>query len=102
LDLESAAILKKFSTIIGLPTNNILKDQRHFLSLNNLENSKICLIIDLNLRLQLPILNLNLRQLFLKKGLMFYTLGYSSDFNFYTKHLSINQKLLTDLIEGSH
>jgi hypothetical protein len=63
LDIETAGILKKLNNVLGLVNSKNFSDQRFTLPIKDLENSKCCFLIDLNLRLQLPVLNLNLRQL---------------------------------------
>ena len=100
LDIETAGILKKLSNVLGVVNSKNFSDQRFTLPIKDLENSKCCFLIDLNLRLQLPVLNLNLRQLWLKKGTIFYTIGHTSNFNFYIKHLSTNIKIFVEIIEG--
>jgi HKD family nuclease len=62
LDIETAGILKKLSSVLGLPKNKNHNDQRLTFPMQDLVNSKSCILAGLNLRLQLPVLNLTLRQ----------------------------------------
>lgn len=103
IDLETAGLYKKITSALGLRTVvDQTFDHRFLVSLKELENSSGCLLVDLNLRLQLPILNLHLRQLWIKKNLIFYCIGYYSNFNYYIKHLSTNKKTLVNIVEGVH
>jgi NADH dehydrogenase (ubiquinone) Fe-S protein 1 len=102
IDLETVLTSKKLSSILGLRPIHQNFDQRFFVSTKKLETNNGCLLIDVNLRLHLPILNLFLRQLWIKKNLLFYTVGYYSSFNYYVKHLSTNQKCVMNIVEGSH
>ena len=63
IDLETVLTSKKLSSTLGLRSTQQNFDQRFFVSTKKLETNNGCLLIDVNLRLHLPILNLFLRQL---------------------------------------
>jgi hypothetical protein len=63
IDLETVLTSKKLSSILGLRPIHQNFDQRFFVETKKLETNNGCLLIDVNLRLHLPILNLFLRQL---------------------------------------
>lgn len=111
LDIETLFMLRTFSNKLGFNNvfssiNNLSIDFREYYSfnttLNSLNFSDVCLLIGTNLRLELPLLNLRVRNLFLKKGTLVYSLGYYSNFNFYIKHLGVNYLVLVRLLEGVH
>lgn len=111
LDIETLFMVKRFTNLQGsnyyygynksISTDNpaIYMAQT---SIQSILNSDVCLIFGLNLRLQLPLLNAKIRQLVTKKHTPVYVLGYYSNFNFYTKHISTNPFVMLSLAEGSH
>ena len=96
MDLESLSILKKFLALNGsnyfLTKQENSIDNQSFYSFNtsmlDLVKSDICLLFDVNLRIQLPVLNSKIRQVSLKNNLVVYLIGYYSNFNYYVKHVS--------------
>jgi NADH dehydrogenase (ubiquinone) Fe-S protein 1 len=110
LDLESLYLIKKFfhlsgsNYFIGLNSNR--NDLSTLYSLNismsDLEKTDLCLLVDLNLRVQSPILNSKVRRLVLKTNLPVYLVGYHSNFNYYVKHVSNSSSVLLSIFEGSH
>jgi hypothetical protein len=62
----------------------------------------IFLLVDVNLRIQLPVLNSKIRQVSLKNNLVVYLIGYYSNFNYYVKHVSTSSLALLNILEGSH
>lgn len=110
LDLETVYLVKRFSHSLGnnyfnKSIINKFSDTTFYLfntPLLDLNKSDICLLVDLNLRLQLPILNSKIRQLSIKNNIPVYVLGYFSNFNYYAKHVSCSTKTLLGLVEGTH
>ncbi len=108
LDIESLIILKKLNNKLGnsffINSNN--NDFREFYMFNskisNIKESDVCLLINTNLRIDLPLINLKIRQSFLKNKLLVYNLGFYSNFNYYIKHLGISIKILINIFEGVH
>lgn len=109
LDLETIYIFKKFLLLNGsnfftLPTT--ANDFTAFYSFNTplarLNEADICVLLDINLRLELPIINSRIRQLVSKKVLPVFILGFYSNFNYFVKHISNSSKTLLEVLEGSH
>jgi len=111
LDLESLYLIKKFFHLSGSnyfvgsnSKNNTDSPALYSLnvSMHDLEKTDFCLLVDLNLRVQSPILNSKIRRLVLKTNLPVYLVGYHSNFNYYVKHVSSSSSTLLSIFEGSH
>lgn len=108
LDIESLFILKNFTNKLGNNFYNIVNNndfREYYLfnsSVSKINNADICLLINTNLRLELPLINLKIRQSFLKNKMLVYNIGFYSTFNYYIKHLGINLKILLNILEGLH
>lgn len=110
MDLESLSILKKFLALNGsnyfFTKQESSIDNQSFYSFNtsmlDLAKSDICLLFDVNLRIQLPVLNSKIRQVSLKNNFVVYLIGYYSNFNYYVKHVSTSSLALLNILEGSH
>lgn len=110
LDLETLFFLKLFSNKLNIYTEHFDKNFKinndfinNFIfnkNLNDLNKYKNILLINLNLRLSLPISNLKFK-IFLNK-INIYSIGYYSNYNFNIKHVGINILLILNLIEGTH
>ena len=100
LDLETSLILKKLSNQLGLDTKHNSADFLPPFLKKNFKAS--CILVDLNLRLQTPLFNANLRQAYLKNKTLIYALGYYSNFNYFVKHLGTSQLILSEIHEGVH
>lgn len=110
IDLETAYIFKKFLSLSGsgffvnAGTNS--PDHSLFYSFNTplskLQDSDICVFVDVNLRMEMPLVNSRIRQLVSKKMLPIFILGFYSNFNFFVKHVSSSSKMLLQVLEGSH
>jgi NADH dehydrogenase (ubiquinone) Fe-S protein 1 len=69
--------------------------------LANSGNSKLCVLIDFNPRLELPLFNLSLRKRFLlDNDFLVVTIGEITNLTYYTLHLSQNIRGLFSVIEG--
>jgi len=110
LDLETLYLIRKFFYLNGSnyfagPIANCI-DSSVMYSLNvstgDLEKADFCLLVDLNLRIQSPILNSKVRRLVVKTNLPVYLIGYHSNFNYYAKHVSNTSSTLLNVLEGSH
>ncbi len=110
LDLETLYLIRKFSYLngsnyfIGSTSTNIDSSITYSLNvnMNDLEKADFCLLVDLNLRIQSPILNSKIRHLVIKSSLPVYLIGYHSNFNYYAKHISNSSSTLLNMLEGSH
>jgi NADH dehydrogenase/NADH:ubiquinone oxidoreductase subunit G len=107
-DIETIFMLKKITSLMGV--NNLNKthllDTRLSYSfntpINSILNSDFLLMVGLNLRISLPLLNSKIRQAYTKRSLFIYNLGYYSNFTFFVKHVSTNYKSMLNILEGSH
>jgi NADH dehydrogenase/NADH:ubiquinone oxidoreductase subunit G len=81
-------------------------DSRYLFSFNTNINSilfaDVCFIVGINTRISFPLLNAKIRQAYVKKNLPVYLLGYFSNFTFYCKHISTSDKVIINILEGSH
>jgi len=112
LDLETVYIFKKFLLLNGsnffLPNiqNSLSNDLTSFYSFNTplikLNESDFCMLLDLNLRVELPVVNSKIKQLVSKKMLPVFVIGFYSNFNYFVKHISSSSKTLLQVLEGSH
>lgn len=110
LDLETLYLIRKFSYLngsnyfIGSTSTNIDSSIMYSLNvnMNDLEKADFCLLVDLNLRIQSPILNSKIRHLVIKSSLPVYLIGYHSNFSYYAKHISNSSSTLLNMLEGSH
>lgn len=109
IDLETTYIFKKFlllngSNFFSRPYSN--NDFSPFYSfntpLNNLIEADLCVLLDINLRVELPIVNSKIKQLVSKKMLPVFVLGFYSNFNYFVKHISSSSRVLLQVLEGSH
>lgn len=112
LDLETVYIFKRFLLLSGsnffLPNvqNSLSSDLSSFYSFNTpltrLDESDFCMMLDVNLRIELPIVNSKIKQLVGKKMLPVFVVGFYSNFNYFVKHISGSSKTLLQVLEGSH
>lgn len=112
LDIETIYMLKRFFTLNGssfLFNGNSVKNESDFTNyysfnthLSKLSESDICLLVDVNLRIDLPLLNSRIRQLSVKRMLPVYVLGFYSNYNYSVKHVSNSKNSLLGFLEGSH
>jgi NADH dehydrogenase/NADH:ubiquinone oxidoreductase subunit G len=112
LDLETVYIFKRFLLLNGsnffLPNvqNSLSSDLSSFYSFNTsltrLDESDFCMMLDVNLRIELPIVNSKIKQLVGKKMLPVFVVGFYSNFNYFVKHISGSSKTLLQVLEGSH
>jgi NADH dehydrogenase/NADH:ubiquinone oxidoreductase subunit G len=66
------------------------------------ENADIFISVNTHLRMDLPLLNIKIRQNYLKSRALIYMLGFYSNCNYYTKILGLSIDLLVNLLEGLH
>jgi NADH-quinone oxidoreductase subunit G len=112
LDLETIYIFKRFLLLNGsnffLPTvqSSVCNDITSLYSFNTpltrLNESDFCMLLDINLRVELPIVNSKLKHLVSKKMLPVFVIGFYSNFNYFVKHISSSSKTLLKVLEGSH
>lgn len=109
IDLETIYVFKKFLLLNGSNffsnsySNNDLSSFYSFNTpLNKLTEADSCILIDVNLRIELPLVNSKIKQLVSKKMLPVFVLGFYSNFNYFVKHISNSSKTLIQVLEGSH
>jgi len=112
LDLETTYMFKRFLLLNGsnffLPNirNSDCNDFTQLYSFNTqltrLGESDFCMLLDVNLRVELPIVNAKVKQLVSKKMLPVFVVGFYSNFNYFIKHISSSSKTLLQVLEGSH
>ena len=112
LDLETIYLFKRFFLLNGsnfflLNTkNSIHNDFTQFYSfntsINRLNESDFCMLFDINLRIELPIVNSKIKQLVSKKMLPVFVMGFYSNFNYFVKHVSNSSKIFLQVLEGTH
>jgi NADH dehydrogenase/NADH:ubiquinone oxidoreductase subunit G len=110
IDLETIYIFKKFFSLNGSSffINSIKGNFDSSLNysfnapLEIISSTDLCLIIDINVRLELPLINSKIRQLAFKNTLPVFITGFYSNFNYFVKHLSTSSKFLLNVIEGNH
>lgn len=112
LDLETIYLFKRFFLLNGsnfflLNTkNSIHNDFTQFYSfntsINRLNESDFCMLFDINLRIELPIVNSKIKQLVSKKMLPVFVMGFYSNFNYFVKHISNSSKIFLQVLEGTH
>lgn len=106
--METAYTFKKLVSLLGSPFFglNTFSDFSSYYSLNtsvaDLAKSDVCAVFDVNIRIQLPLLNVKLRQSSVKFNLPVYSFGFYSNFNFYVKHLGFSSLLKISILEGTH
>ena len=111
LDCKSSVIFKDFVNGFGgslcfreqnFPVFNDFKNNFFFTS-NFLELTELLIIIGLNPRFELPVLNLKIRNLILMKKLFYVcVLSNYSSLNYFYNHIGNSSKDLLDLCEGRH
>lgn len=109
LDLKSILTLKSFMNLNGsLDLKNIsyLKDFKFKNIFNSflpsLELIDFIFLININLRVNFPILNLKLRKIIVEHFIEGFNIGYSYNYSFFIKTVSNNIKILKQIIEGKH
>jgi len=110
LDLETLYLVRKFfylngsNYFVNATSNHVDSSIAYSLnfSMGDLEKADFCLLVDLNLRVQSPILNSKIRRLVVRSNLPVYLVGYYANFNYYAKHVSNTSSTLLNVLEGSH
>ena len=112
LDLETIAVIKKFSTVFNIKnilnlntfliSNDFLKDFSFSKKLIDIKNNDVCLIIGSNPRLEGSIYNLKILKQVKNKNLKVYFIGSNLDLSYNKIHLSTNNSLLFKISEGKH
>lgn len=114
IDLESMFLLKKFFNKIGINNikfenylNNNLKINSditsNFLLNNNLLNtSELCIIIDEDIRKEIPIFNIHLINRLKKGNFEIAFIGHKTNLTYSYKHLGTTLSILIDILIGKH
>lgn len=109
LDLETTYIFKKFLLLNGsnfFISSSSYNDSSVFYSFNTsltkLNEADFCILFDVNLRIELPIVSSRIKQLVSKKMLPVFVVGFYSNFNYFVKHISNSSRVLLQVLEGSH
>jgi hypothetical protein len=74
----------------------------YFLSLKKLKENKIYLFLGNNLRIENPLLNIQLKKLSKIKLILIGYIGVKYESNFNMFHLGTNLKIFKSIIEGKH
>jgi len=121
VDAESTLLLKKLSNSLGGSNSLLLQNsKKEFFTKNKLisldfrnnylfniniispNNFHISILLNTNLRLEAPILNLKLKNLIKLKKLDFYYIGSNFNFSFFNKKLGNNIISLFKIVNGKH
>lgn len=74
-----------------------------FFDLSRMSRARIVILYNINFRYLSPVLNLKLRSLYLKKGVLFYSIGsLNVSNNYYVKNLGLTMTTLFKIISGNH
>ena len=104
-DVESVFLIKLFLKSLGLHSKNAsdFRNQYRFnTQLKLLPLSDLCVLVGVNLRTTLPLLNSKIRQISLKNNLPVFCIGHYANFSFFVKHVSTSAVSLLSILEGSH
>lgn len=111
IDLETTYIIKKFLNLLGSGFinfcspkifNDFSVNYTFNTPLEELSKSDFCLLVDVNLRMELPLINSRLRSAAVKNMLPVFVVGYYSNFNYFAKHVTLSNLTILSIIEGSH
>jgi NADH dehydrogenase (ubiquinone) Fe-S protein 1 len=107
IDFETTYMIRRFTSFTGsVSTVSGPVDNRFLYGFNTpisqIISADLCLLIVVNLRLSLPLVNSKIRQLSLKGNIPVYVIGSYSSFNYYTKHISSVSETILDICEGLH
>lgn len=110
LDLESLLMLKLFNNNYNFKLfNNNYNEYKindfstnFTLNIDNLNIIKNCIFININIRLSLPNLNIRFKNLYNKKDINFYYIGFYSNFLFYFQNIGVNILIFLNILEGLH
>jgi NADH dehydrogenase (ubiquinone) Fe-S protein 1 len=114
-DLETLVASKKFLNLIGsdsifsltgnpIPNTNLDFSENYTLNtdLPNLEKHDLCVLINVNPRLEAPLLNSRLRKVAISNEMGVAYLGEKLDLTFKATNLGFSKKSLISLLEGRH
>jgi len=113
IEIELLIIIKSFINNLGI--NSTLFLSKNYLTdfdfrflylikynINFFENCDFCILINSNLRLDLPFLNLKFRKNFLKKNSLIFIINSVLHLNYFSKQLGNNTKIFLNFLEGNH
>jgi NADH-quinone oxidoreductase chain G len=118
IDCETMVVLKDFLNNLG--SNNFLFNNENYpifdftfkYLFNNvsptsnynsiINSSDLCLLFDINPRLEFPLINITLRKCFVENKLVVLSISNISNLNFYYIHLSNHIKEYTNILEGKN
>ena len=110
--IESELILltKKYATTLGSSSllnsnyylnNSFFIDTRKYLNnINKIKENKLHLLVNVNLRLEIPILNTEIRKNYLNLNTLIFSFNPYFDLSFSYKQMGLNFKLLKNFFEG--
>lgn len=111
VDIETSIMLKDLSNSYGNFTfffnnkiiNNDLRENYLInINLKDLKRVDLIILLNINLREELPIINARLRRIILKKNLILVTFGCNHNLTYRSKNLSNNTKGIIHFLEGKH
>nr|BDN85841.1 NADH dehydrogenase subunit 11 [Microheliella maris] len=112
IDLETGLLLKNLANLSG--SNNLYHEKDMLgnsdIEINNFtkttlpdfETIDFCLLIGINPRLELPLLNTRLRKAYLNNNLKICQIGNPSNLTFPVKHIGNSIETLVQILEGRH
>ena len=106
-EITSLFFFKKFFNFLGINlisenSNNFDISNNYLFSFHDLKMMKNLILINCNIRRELPILNLYLKQKTEENRLQVYSIGYKNQLNYPIKHLGLNLNYLLIILEGKH
>lgn len=77
--------------------------KNYYLNINELKKADLLVLVDINLRLENPILNAIIRkQTLIDSNLKIFGIGNIITYNYYVKQLGVTTAILYDIIKGKH
>jgi len=99
--LNTKGILSNLFYDLKGNTNANIKN--YYFNIDFLKKTELILLVDLNLRLENPVLNAFLRkQSLIRSSLKIFVIGASVSYNYYVKHLGNNSLILNSILNGKH
>lgn len=110
VESELVLLVKKYATSFGSSSlhdsryylnNSIFSDTRKYLNdINKIKENKLHLLINVNLRLEIPILNTEIRKNFINLNALIFSFNPYFDLSYSYKQMGLNFKLLKNFFEG--
>lgn len=106
VDLKTVFLSQKLFGLLGSCSFGSKFDFRYTYAFNSkirsFDETDMCLLVGLNLRLQSPLLNVRLRRNYLANNIQVFVIGFCSNFSYYIKHLGCSISVFLSFLEGLH